>query len=157
MKISAESVSCRLDDSTRHSRPENKLTLVPQLLHTHLITMIPNLLCEGFIFRWASYHLTPLMDQQQFRNIKSSSTTHCHVDFLDYIYRNLEKRKASVILAFIDFRRAFYLVHHTNVITKTINLQLHSNLVSLLSDFLSHRSQVVRHWGTTSSFSISTV
>ncbi|XP_050689977.1 RNA-binding protein 12-like [Eriocheir sinensis] len=90
------------------------------------------------------------MDQQQFGNIKSSTTTHCRVDLLDYIYRNIEKRKTSVPLTFVDFRKAFHLVHHTTVITKAINLQLYPSLVSWLSNFLSHRSQVVRHQGATS-------
>ncbi|XP_050721171.1 uncharacterized protein LOC127001045 [Eriocheir sinensis] len=99
-------------------------TSTPQSLSDYrpiAITPIPSLLCEGFIFRWAYTHLAPLMDQQQFGNIKSSSTTHCLIDLLDYVYRNLEKRKTSVALTFVDFRKAFDLVHHTTVITKAIS------------------------------------
>ncbi|MPC67462.1 hypothetical protein E2C01_061639 [Portunus trituberculatus] len=80
------------------------------------------------------------MDQQQFGNIKSSFTTHCLVDLLDYIYKNLGKRKTSVTLTFIGFQKAFDFVHHTTIITKAINLQLHPSLVSWLSDFLSHKN-----------------
>ena len=143
---------CPADWKTAYVTPVPKTTS-PQSLSDYrpiAITPIPSLLCEDFIFKWAYSHLAPLMDQQQLGNIKSSSTTHCLIDLLDYVYRNLEKRKTSVALAFVDFRKAFDLVHHTTVITKAITLQLPPGLVSWLSDFLSHRSQVVRHQGATS-------
>ncbi|MPC43980.1 hypothetical protein E2C01_037640 [Portunus trituberculatus] len=88
------------------------------------------------------------MDQQLFGNIKSFSSTHCLIDLLNYVYRNLEKRKTSVALAFVNFQKAFDLFHHTTVIAKAINLQVHPILVSWFSDILSH-SQVVRHQGAT--------
>lgn len=47
-----------------------------------------------------------------------------------------------VALTFVDLRKAFDPVHLTTVITKATNLQLHSSLMSCLSDFLFHRSHV---------------
>ncbi|XP_050706155.1 uncharacterized protein LOC126991430 [Eriocheir sinensis] len=152
INASLQQSQCPAAWKTAYVTPVPKTSL-PQSLSDYrpiAITPIPSLLCEGFIFRWAYTHLGPLMDQQQFGNIKSSSTTHCLVDLLDYIYRNLEKRKTSVALTFVDLRKAFDLVHHTTVITKVIKLHLHPSLVSWLSNFLSHRSQVVRHHEATS-------
>ena len=88
-------------------------------------------------------------DPQQFGNVKSSSTTHCLISLLDFIHRNLDKRKTSVALTFIDFRKAFDLVHHNTVNNKGIKL-LHANAVSWLADFLSDRRQVVRYRGEAS-------
>ena len=62
------------------------------------------------------------MDPQQFDNMKSSSTTYCLISLLDFLYQHLEKRKTSVALSFIDFRKAFDLVDHTTIITKALKL-----------------------------------
>ena len=71
--------------------------------------------------------------------MKSSSTTHCLVSFLDVIHNHLEKRNTSLAIVFVDFRKAFDLVDHTVVITKAIGLGLHPSLVAWLADFLSVR------------------
>lgn len=114
------------------------------------ITPLPSLLCEDFIFNWAYSNIANVIDPQQFGNMKTSSTTHCLVSFLDFIYKNLEKRKTSVALAFIDFRKAFDLVDHTIIINKAIKMGLHPNLVSWLANFISERRQAVRYQGCVS-------
>ncbi len=116
------------------------------------ITPIPSLICEDFVFNLAYSQISHLIDPQQFGNIKSSSTTHCLISFLNFIYSNLEKRKTSLALAFIDFRKAFDLVDHTTIINKALKLGLHPHLVSWLADFLSNRRQAVRYQGSTSTF-----
>ena len=82
--------------------------------------------------------------------MKSSSTTHCLVNFLEFIHSHLDKRNTSLAIAFVDFRKAFDLVDHTVVLTKAINLGLHPNLVAWLADFLSGRQQAVRYQGSVS-------
>ena len=81
--------------------------------------------------------------------MKSSSTTHCLISLLDFVHRNLDKRRTSVALTFIDFRKAFDLVHHNTVINKAIKL-LPSNAVSWLANFLCDRRQIVRYKGKAS-------
>ncbi|KAK3880943.1 hypothetical protein Pcinc_014593 [Petrolisthes cinctipes] len=66
-------------------------------------------------------------------------------NFLNYIYSNIERRKTSVALTFIDFRKAFDLVDHMVIINKVINLGLHLSLVERLADFLSDRRQAMRY------------
>lgn len=69
---------------------------------------------------------------------------------LDFACINLEKRKTSVPLAFMDFRKAFHLVDHTTVINNAIKMNLHPSLVVWLTDFKTPNSQVVRYQGVTS-------
>ena len=111
------------------------------------ITPVPSLLCESFIFDWASHSIAAVIDKQQFGNIKSSSTTHCLISLLDFLYQNLEKRNTSVVVAFTDFRKAFDLVDHNVLIIKAIRIGLEPSLVRWLADFLSERHQMVRYQG----------
>lgn len=71
--------------------------------------------------------------------MKSSSTTHCLVNFLDFIHNHLDKRDTSLALVFVDIGKVFDFVDHTVVITKAINLGLHPKLLAWLANFLSGR------------------
>ena len=114
------------------------------------ITPIPSLICEGFVFDWAYADIAHSVDTQQFGNMKSSSTTHCLISLLDFVYRNLEKRKTSVALTFVDFTKAFDLVNHNIILRKALDLGLRGCLISWLADFLTSRQQAVRYRGATS-------
>ena len=81
---------------------------------------------------------------------RSSFTSHYLVSFLDFLHKNIDQRKTSAAVTFIDFRKAFDLVDHGTVISKAIALGLPACLVSWLADFLSGRSQVVRYLGAES-------
>lgn len=98
------------------------------------------------ISEWIHSHLAPRFDTQQNCNMKISSTIHCLINLLDFALKNLKiQEKTSVALVFIDFRKAFDLVHHTNVINIANDLGLHPTIVSWLTDFLAQRSQVARY------------
>ena len=84
--------------------------------------------------------------------IRGSSTAHCLIDFLDFIYKELEKRKTSVTATFIDFQKAFDLVDHTTVLRKAITMGVRVGLVPWLADFLTNRRQAVRFQGSVSDF-----
>ena len=114
------------------------------------ITPLPSLICEDFVFDWAYSDIKTTIDSQQFGNMKSSSTTHCLVSFLDFIHSHLDKRNTSHAVAFVDFRKAFDLVDHTVVITKAISLGLNPNLITWLAGFLHGRRQAVRYQGCVS-------
>ena len=83
--------------------------------------------------------------------MKSSSTTHCLINFLDFVHSHLDKRNTSLAVTFVDFKKAFDLVEHTVVLSKVVQFGLPSHLTAWLADFLSGRQQVVRYQGTTSS------
>ncbi|MCP4985945.1 MAG: reverse transcriptase family protein [Colwellia sp.] len=114
------------------------------------ITPIPSLICEDFVFNWAFNQIKDSIDTQQFGNVKSSSTTHCLVNFLDFLHSHLDKRNTSLAVAFVDFRKAFDLVDHTVVLTKAVQLGLPSHLTAWLADFLTGRRQAVRYQGSVS-------
>ena len=114
------------------------------------LTLFASLLCESFVNEWMYADIAPNIDPQQFGNVKSSSTTHCLIDFLDFTYSELEKRKTAVTATFIDFRKAFDLVDHTNVIKKAISMGVRESLIPWLCDFLTDRRQSVRLRGAIS-------
>ncbi|XP_076035742.1 uncharacterized protein LOC143021860 [Oratosquilla oratoria] len=60
------------------------------------------------------------------------------------------KRNTSLALTFIDFRKAFDLVDHINILRKSIEIGLHPNLVTWLSNFFSEHRQCVRFKGSIS-------
>ncbi|KAK4323710.1 hypothetical protein Pmani_005612 [Petrolisthes manimaculis] len=105
------------------------------------ITPLPSLLCEDFVFNWSYSQISKQLDTRQFGNIKSTSTSHCLVSFLEFIHSHLDKSNTSLALAFVDFRKALYfdLVDHTVVINKAINLGLYLSLVAWLANFLTGR------------------
>jgi len=116
------------------------------------ITPLPSLLCESFVADWAYQDLAPSVDTRQFGNMRSSSTTHCLVSFLDFVHAHLDKRKSSVTSIFIDFKKAFDLVDHTTVISKAAaSTGIRECLIPWLADFLSNRQQAVRVQGQVSS------
>ena len=116
------------------------------------ITLLASLLCESFVAEWLYDDISPKIDPQQYGNVRTSSTTHCLIDFLDFTYKELEKRKTSVTATFIDFKKAFDLVDHTTVIKKAISMGVRGCLIPWLADFLTDRRQAVRYQGSTSDF-----
>ena len=83
--------------------------------------------------------------------MKSSSSTHCIVSFLDYIHSHRDKRKTSIVLAFAHLRKPFDLVDYTVAITKAINLCPHPNLIAWVVVFPWGQQQAVRYQGCVSS------
>ena len=116
------------------------------------ITLLASLLCESFVAEWMYDDIAPKIDPKQYGNVRASSTTHCLLDYLSFIYKELEQRDTSVTATFIDFRKAFDLVDHTTVIKKAIDMGVRGCLVPWLSDFLTDRRQAVRFQGSISDF-----
>ena len=86
---------CPGDWKTSYVTPIPKTTSPATLndLRPISVTPLPSLLCESFVAEWAYADLAPDVDLQQYGNIKATSTTHCLISFLDFVYRNLEQRK----------------------------------------------------------------
>ncbi|XP_047483008.1 uncharacterized protein LOC125035007 [Penaeus chinensis] len=112
------------------------------------IIPLPSLLCESFIADWAYQDLAASVDTRQFSNMCSSSTTHCLVSFLDFVLAHLHKRKSSSNSTFIDFKKSFYLVDHTTLISKAAaSMGIRKCLIPWLADFLSNKQQDMRMQG----------
>ena len=116
------------------------------------ITIIASLLCESFVAEWIYEDIGHKIDPRQYGNVRGSSTTHGLIDFLDFTYKELEKRKTGVTATFIDFKKAFDLVDHTTIIKKCIAMGVRECLIPWISDFLTHRRQAVRFQGSLSDF-----
>ena len=116
------------------------------------ITIMGSLLCEGFVADWIYEDIAHVIDPRQYGNVRGASTTHGLIDFLDFAYKELEKRKTGVTATFIDFKKAFDLVDHTTVIKKCIAMGVRRCLIPWISDFLTNRRQAVRHQGALSDF-----
>lgn len=76
--------------------------------------------------------------------MKSSFTTHCLVNLLDFVHRNLDKRDTSLTLVFINLKKSFDLVDHTVIIIIAIKLDIHPLLAAWLTGFISDRQQTVQ-------------
>ena len=111
-----------------------------------------SLLCESFVAEWMYNDISTKIDLQQYGNVRGSSTTLCLIDFLNFIYEELEKRKTAVTATFIDFKKAFDLVDHNIVIKKAIALGVRECIIPWIADFLSGRRQSVRYLGAMSDF-----
>ena len=94
------------------------------------ITPVPSLICEDFVFDWAYHKIKDVIDIQQYGNMKSSSTTHCLINFLDFVHSHLDKRNTSLAVTFVDFKKAFDLVEHTVVLSKVVQFGLPSHLTA---------------------------
>ena len=130
-------------------------TLSPQSLgdlRPLSITIMGSLLCEGFVADWIYEDIAHLIDPRQYGNVRGCSTTHGLIDFLDFAYKELEKRKTGVTATFIDFKKAFDLVDHTTIIKKCISMGVRRCLIPWISDFLTNRRQAVRYQGSLSDF-----
>ena len=116
------------------------------------LTQVASLLCESFVAEWMYNDISTKIDLQQYGNVRGSSTTLCLIDFLNFIYEELEKRKTAVTATFIDFKKAFDLVDHNIVIKKAIALGVRECIIPWIADFLSGRRQSVRYLGAMSDF-----
>ncbi|XP_063855576.1 uncharacterized protein LOC135097581 [Scylla paramamosain] len=116
------------------------------------ITPIPSFICEDIVFDWAFTKIRNCIVNKHLGNIKATSTSHYLVNFLEFLHSHLDKRNTSVVVAFVDLRKAFDLVDHTVVINKAISLGLPLNLVAWLTDFLTGRQQAIRFQGFASAF-----
>lgn len=66
--------------------------------------------------------ISKVIDPQQFGNVKTSSTSHYLIGFLDFPYENFEQRKTSLAVVLINFKNTFDLVDHTTIIAKALHL-----------------------------------
>lgn len=55
------------------------------------VTTLPCLVWKSCVAQWAHTQLAPKFEPQQVGNIRSCSTSHCQISFLDYIHQSLEK------------------------------------------------------------------
>ena len=88
-----------------HVPTTGRQTTIPQSFNDLIpiaINPLPSLICEDFVFDWAYSDIKTYIDSQQFGDMKSFSTTHCNLSFLDFMHSHLNKRNIYLTFAFVD-------------------------------------------------------
>jgi len=88
------------------------------------------------------------LDWAQFGGIKGSSITHYLIEFINFIQYNLDLLiPHAVIVAFIDYSKAFNRISHTVVIKILNDMGVLSWLITIVIGFLKERELIVRFQG----------
>ena len=103
-------------------------------------------LFESFLSDWLRDQVHSFVDPRQFGNLKSTSTSHYLIHFVDSMGRLLERPNTWLNLIYVDLLKAFDLVNHNILIEKLIKeFQIETFLVKLVASFLSNRSEAVKY------------
>ena len=88
------------------------------------------------------------LDWAQFGGIKGSSITHYLIEFINFIQYNLDlKIPHAVLVAFIDYSKAFNRISHTVVIKILNDMGVPAWLIRIVIGFLKERELIVRYQG----------
>ena len=112
------------------------------------ITLTPvfSKLYESFLAEWLKVKVIPNVDQRQFGNLRSTSTTHYLVHLMDTICKTLEKPNTWLNVIAVDLQKAFDLINHNILLEKLSNdFQVDPYLIRIIASFLSNRTQVVKY------------
>ena len=108
--------------------------------------------CEQFVIDWLMVHIEDKLDWAQYGGIKGSSITHYLVEFINFILYNQDlKVPHAVIVALIDYSKAFNRINHSIIIKILFEMSVPVWLIRIVIGFLSERELVVRFKGLISS------
>ncbi|MFZ2538516.1 MAG: reverse transcriptase family protein [Oscillospiraceae bacterium] len=117
------------------------------------VTPILCRMVERFVVKrylWPALDNHEMDDQFAFR--PSGSTTAALVYLLHHVYTFFEQGNDFVRCLMIDYSRAFDVVDHPTLLEELASLGLPETIFSWIADFLSGRSQAVKHNSLVSSF-----
>ena len=86
--------------------------------------------------------INSLLDQNQFGFREKRSTTHAILNFLQYLYKNIDSNKI-IISIFLDFRKAFDSVDHNILLSKLKAYGIRGHALDWFQSYLSNRMQYV--------------
>ena len=109
---------------------------------------------EGFVAKWVINDIEPNLDQMQFGNRKTISTSHCIINILHKVFVNSDKPKSSSTIVVTDFSKAFDRIDHTIAITKLISLGVCPCIVPWIMSFLQSRLQCTHYRSVLSDWSM---
>ena len=131
-----------------HPDPPSSLDDVRIISKTNFLSKV----FEAFVLDWLLPKIAPFLDPSQFGVFKGSSTTHYLVKFLDYVHSVLDQVKPHAVLAAtIDLSKAFDRVDHSLVIQDLFDMQCPSWVLRIVISYLTNRSLIVTHNGSTAS------
>ena len=108
---------------------------------------------ESFLVAWLLPFLLPHLDPGQLGGMKGSSTTHYLIKLFDFIQKTGDMPKNlphGVLLALIDYSKAFNRIDHGLLVTLLSDYNVPSWLLKICISYLSNRSMVIRYKGKSS-------
>ena len=109
---------------------------------------------EWFIFTWLLPYLLPSLDPGQLGGLKGCSTTHYMIKLYHFILKTGDLPSSlphSVILALIDFSKAFNRMDHNILVSLLSDSGVPPWLLTICMSYLTNRKMVIRYRGQVSS------
>ena len=114
------------------------------------LTRLNGKIFESFLAEWTMVDFYPHIDEQQYGNVKDSSTTHYLVDVVDTVLKGIDEAGHYATLCAIDFTKAFDRINHNIAVQKLIDIGIRPSIIPVISSFLCNRTQSVRIKGRSS-------
>ena len=108
---------------------------------------------ENFLAEWLMPFIRNRIDPGQFGGLKGHSTSHDLITLYDFILSHTDTSRVpnSVLVALIDFSKAFNRINHSKVIVRLSDWGVPGWLLRILVSYLSGRSMILRYKGSQSS------
>ena len=108
---------------------------------------------ENFLAAWLLPYIKQRIDPGQYGGIRGHSTAHYLIQLYDFILSHTDNCRTpkAVIVALIDFSKAFNRINHSKVITRLSDWGVPGWLLKILISYLSGRSMILRYKDTQSS------
>ena len=109
-------------------------------------------LFEKLIHKRMTDYLTEneIINNSQYGFRAAHSTLHALVNATENLYKSLDKNLHTLGI-FIDFSKAFDTINHDILCSKLENYGIHGNMLKLIKNYLSNRTQYVNYGGNNSS------
>ena len=126
------------------------VTIIPKVPAPENFDQCRNISCtnylskvfKAFVLDWARELAVP--GHTQFGGEKGCGPAHFLIESLDFIYRSLEDNRASVILKYVDYSKAFSGLSHLSCLEQFAKKGASSEIIKLLSAFLGNRSMKIK-------------
>ena len=103
---------------------------------------------ERFVVNWLRKYIGHKIDPKQFGDGKGNSTSHYLVELTDFILHNQDMNPPNaVLLAMVDFSKAYNRQNHNTLITKLSDLGVPGWLLNLVMGYLKDRHMLIRFRG----------
>ena len=107
---------------------------------------------EQFIIKWLMKYVGNKIDWRQYGGTKGSSISHYLIDLVNFVLYNQDlKTPHAVIVALIDFSKAFNRINHNLIIRTLSEMGVPGWLLKVVMGFLKERELVLRYKGHCSS------
>ena len=104
---------------------------------------------ENFLAQWLMPYILRRIDPGQFGGLSRHSTSHYLITLFHFILSNTDSTSfpRSVMLALIDFSKAFNRINHAKVIVRLSDWGVPGWLLRILISYLTGRSMILRYKG----------